>query len=197
MNKLISVIILPVFILMWGLGCNKEKFRLDALNWCKWRRTEYSKMSVCRFFVGDKAFRNLAYYRFGRSRILLSWLMPGYDHLQITTPNSDLAGGVIIQHGFSTIISAKSIGANCKIYQQVTIGYNHRLEAPVLGDNVEVCCGAKIIGGVHISDNVIIGANAVVTHDIPANSIVAGIPGKVIGKLAGGGDLFTRVTCNK
>lgn len=180
MNKFISVVIYPVFFLICYLGCNKEKFEHDIRNWCKWKAVEFSRFAACKFFVDDKAFRNLTYYRVGRMRILLSWLFKGYDHLQITTQNGSLDGGLIIQHGFATIISAKSIGCNCKIYQQVTIGYNHQLEAPIIGNNVEVCCGAKIIGGVHIGDNVIVGANSVVVHDIPSNSIVAGIPAKVI-----------------
>lgn len=120
----------------------------------------------------------------GPYHILLSLLLPGYDHLQITTPTSNIGGGLIIQHGFATIISAKSIGKSCKIYQQVTIGYNHQLEAPILGNNVEVCCGAKIIGGVHIGDNVLIGANSVVINDIPSNCVVAGIPARIIRSLS-------------
>lgn len=165
---------------MLGLGKNRSKFKSDIENWCRWKGKENSYYVACRFFVDDKAFRNLTYYRLGRSRMLLSWIFPGYDHLQITTPNHNLGGGLLIQHGFSTIVSAERIGNNCKIYQQVTIGFNHRLQAPVIGDNVEICCGAKIIGGVHVGNNVLIGANSVVVTDIPDNSIVAGIPARVI-----------------
>lgn len=53
---------------------------------------------------------------------------------------------------------------------------------PILGDNVVVCCGAKIIGNVRIGNNVIIGANAVVVTDIPDYAVVGGVPAKVIGK---------------
>ena len=95
----------------------------------------------------------------------------------------DVDSGLIIQHGFATIISAKQIGKNCKIYQQVTIGYDHTLQAPIIGDNVEICCGAKVIGGVTIGNNVIIGANAVVIKDVPNNCIVAGVPAKIIKKI--------------
>lgn len=145
------------------------------------------------FFISDKAFRNLFYYRVGPCHRLISWLLPGYDHLQITSPIGCIKGGLIIQHGFATIISAKSIGENCKIYQQVTIGYNHRLEAPVLGDNVEVCCGAKVIGGVHIGNNVLVGANSLVINDIPSNCVVVGCPAKIIRYLPEGEDIFSRI----
>ena len=51
---------------------------------------------------------------------------------------------------------------------------------PVIGNNVEIHSGAKIVGPVRIGNNVIIGANAVVTKDIPDNCVVAGIPAKII-----------------
>lgn len=92
---------------------------------------------------------------------------------------SQIGEGLYIQHGFSTIISAKSIGKNCFINQQVTIGYEGD-KSPVIGDNVRICAGAKVIGGVHVGDGAIIGANAVVVKDIPSNTTAGGVPAKVI-----------------
>jgi len=80
------------------------------------------------------------------------------------------------------IFNAKEIGSNCKIYQQVSIGFNG-YELPVLGNNVTICSGAKIIGGIKINNNVIIGANAVVVNDIENNCVVAGVPAKIINKI--------------
>lgn len=57
------------------------------------------------------------------------------------------------------------------------------LKAPVIGDNVEVCCGAKVIGGITVGNNVLIGANAVVVKDVPPNCVVAGVPARVIRQL--------------
>ena len=91
-----------------------------------------------------------------------------------------MGGGLIFQHGFSSIISAKSIGENCKIYHHVTLGYDHDLQAPVIGNNVEVCCGAKVLGGVTVGDNVLIDAGALVVKDVPSNTVVAGVPARVI-----------------
>lgn len=191
MNAIRALCIYPIFLLVWKLAPG-DTLRHDAENWSRWRRVSFSLFGMCRIFVADKAFRNLMYYRVGWSRRLLSWLLPGYDHLQIATPTGYIGGGLVIQHGFASIISAERIGENCKIYQQVTIGYNHRLEAPVLGNDVEVCCGAKIIGGVHVGDNVLIGANAVVVSDVPSDSIVAGVPARVIGTLEKGKGIFDR-----
>ncbi len=81
------------------------------------------------------------------------------------------------------MIAGAKIGRNCVVMQQVTIGSSRggkRGGYPTLGDNVVVCCGAKIIGNVKIGNNVIVGANAVVVTDVPDGAVVGGIPAKVI-----------------
>lgn len=88
----------------------------------------------------------------------------------------------MLQHSFSTIITANKLGKNCKIMQQVTIGFNGN-QKPTIGDNVTVCAGAKIIGGVTVGNNVIVGANAVVTHNVPDNCVVGGVPARIIRRL--------------
>lgn len=70
------------------------------------------------------------------------------------------------------------MGENCQIYQQVTIGNNGGI--PTIGNNVEICAGAKVIGPITIGDDVVIGANSVVTKNIPSHSVVVGIPAKII-----------------
>ena len=88
--------------------------------------------------------------------------------------------GFVLIHSYGTIInSAVRCGANVKLEHSVTIGAE-KGEIPVLGDNVFVGAGAKILGGVRIGNNVKIGANAVVTKDIPDNSTAVGIPAEVI-----------------
>lgn len=85
----------------------------------------------------------------------------------------------IVHDGNGVIISPRVIiGDNVTIFHQVTIG-NKNKKAPIIGDNVYIGAGAKILGGIRIGDNVSIGANAVVLDDIPANSIAVGIPAKV------------------
>jgi serine O-acetyltransferase len=98
--------------------------------------------------------------------------------LYITT--SDVGPGLFIQHGFSTIISAKKIGQNCWVNQQVTIGYSNDTDCPTIGNNVQICAGAKVIGNVNVGDNSIVGANAVVVKDVPANCTVVGIPAYIV-----------------
>lgn len=84
--------------------------------------------------------------------------------------------------GIGVVIHARAvIGNNCLIGQNVTIGGKSGWhEVPIIGDNVEISAGARILGPVRIGNNVIIGANAVVVKDVPDNCIVAGIPAKII-----------------
>ena len=88
---------------------------------------------------------------------------------------------MVIEHGHSTVIHATSIGENCHVWQNVTIGKQWPGgEKPVIGNNVFVCTGSVVLGNITIGDNVVIGANAVVTKSVPNNCIVAGNPAKII-----------------
>lgn len=180
MNFIKVCIAYPLFALVMRLSCERTKILMDGQAWCEWKQLPFNIINMCHLFVAYREFRTLFYYRIGYLRFILEWLFPRLNSLYITTSRENVGGGLVIQHGFSTIISAAKIGRYCKIYQQVTIGYNHRLEAPVLGDYVEICCGAKVIGGVYLGEHSLVGANAVVVHDVPAYSVVAGIPAKII-----------------
>lgn len=92
---------------------------------------------------------------------------------------ADFSDMPVLPHGPCGIFisSGAKIGYNCTIFHQVTIGSNNLPDssgvgAPVIGNNVYIGCGAKIIGNVTIGDNVRIGANCVVTCDVPAYSTV-------------------------
>ena len=84
-----------------------------------------------------------------------------------------------LSHYVGTGIAGIKIGKNCVIYQNVTLGKRNGV-GPVLGDNVVIFAGAKVIGGVKIGDHAVIGANSVVVKDVPDNAIVAGVPAKVL-----------------
>ena len=94
--------------------------------------------------------------------------------------SSSIGEGLFIQHGFSTIIAAHSIGKNCWINQQVTIGFSGDGKSPTIGDNVQITAGAKVFGDITIGDNSLIGANAVVFKDVPKNCTVVGVPGYIV-----------------
>ncbi len=88
--------------------------------------------------------------------------------------------GLFIQHGIATIIAAKSIGINCWINQQVTIGYSYDTDSPVLLDNVRIYAGAQVIGKLTIGNNSQVGANAVVVKSVPDNCVVVGVPAYIV-----------------
>ena len=81
-----------------------------------------------------------------------------------------------LPHGLNGIIISPDavIGKNCTIFHQVTIGNDYRdvHNVPTIGDNVTIYPGAKIVGKLTIGNNVEIGANAVVTKDVPDNTLV-------------------------
>jgi serine O-acetyltransferase len=91
---------------------------------------------------------------------------------------------LIIEHSGAIVVHGKSvIGDDCIIRQGVTIG-NRRLDrpmdAPHIGNRVNIGAGAKILGGVRIGDDVDIGANAVVFKDVPSGALAVGVPARII-----------------
>lgn len=91
----------------------------------------------------------------------------------------DIGQGLFIQHGFSTVVSAKCVGKNCWINQQVTIGHTAQ-GAPIIGDNVRIGAGAIVIGNIKIGNNVTIAAGATVNMDVPDNSLVVPQKARII-----------------
>jgi serine O-acetyltransferase len=90
--------------------------------------------------------------------------------------------GFVLIHSYGVVINtAVRGGRHVKLEHLVTIGAEKN-ESPVLGDNVFVGAGAKIVGGVRIGNNVKIGANAVVVSDIPDGATAVGIPAKIVGR---------------
>jgi serine O-acetyltransferase len=96
----------------------------------------------------------------------------------------EIGPGLFIGHFGGIFVNEQAkIGRNCSISHGVTIGdarRGRRAGAPTIGDNVFIGPGAKILGNVRIGDNAAIGANCVVTSDVPDNGVVVGIPGRVI-----------------
>jgi serine O-acetyltransferase len=77
------------------------------------------------------------------------------------------------------MVAARSIGENCWINQQVTVGHTGR-GCPVIGSNVMITCGAKVLGDITVGDDAVIGANAVVVKDVEPGAIMGGVPARKI-----------------
>lgn len=83
-----------------------------------------------------------------------------------------LVGGIVL--------NCKSIGKNCMINTGVLIGNKGQDNLATIGDNVFLAAGCKVIGKVSVGDNVIVAPNSVVIKDVPANTIVSGVPATVL-----------------
>lgn len=99
-------------------------------------------------------------------------------------PGAQIGKGLFIDHGTGVIIGETTIiGDNCTLYQGVTLGgtgKEHGKRHPTLGNNVMVSAGAKVLGSFKIGDNSKIGAGSVVLAEVPPNSTVVGVPGRVV-----------------
>ena len=121
---------------------------------------------------------------FGSARFLshISRFLTGIE----IHPAAKLGPGLFIDHGMGVVIGETSeVGRNVTIYQGVSLaGTSLKREKrhPTLGDNVVVGAGAKIIGGFTIGANSRIGAGSVVVREVPPNSVVVGVPGRITHK---------------
>lgn len=101
-------------------------------------------------------------------------------------PGAEIGKGLFIDHGMGVVIGETSvIGNNVTLFQGVTLGGTGKERGkrhPTLGNNVVVGTGAKVLGNITVGDNVQIGANAVVVRDVPPNSTVVGVPGRIARK---------------
>ncbi|KRR27887.1 serine acetyltransferase [Bradyrhizobium lablabi] len=147
--------------------------------------------------AGAQGFWAMVVYRFGRWRYgvrpallrkLCSFIYKVlYKIIQIITgielPCEAIVGrNFVIDHFGGIIVSGYArFGDNCRIRNGVVVGLQRVEEpvAPVIGNNVDIGAGAKLLGPIKIGDNSIIGANAVVIEDVPENSIAIGVPAVV------------------
>lgn len=143
--------------------------------------------------LAHRPFRSIFYHRLRGSgplnRLLagvLGAIYKGEPALFINC--EDIGPGLMLMHGFATIITARKLGSDCQVAQQVTIGYDDRGAPPTLGDRVRVGANAVILGPITVGDDAVVGAGAVVVRDVPPGAVVGGVPAKV---LPGAADRFS------
>lgn len=114
---------------------------------------------------------------------LISQIARGLTGIEIH-PGATIGKGLFIDHGMGVVIGETcEIGDNVTIYHGVTLGgtgKDHGKRHPTIGNNVMISTGAKVLGPFKVGDNSRIAANAVVLQEIPEDSTVVGIPGKVV-----------------
>lgn len=139
-------------------------------------------------------------YRFGRWRYSIGprWLrLPFSFTYKVLKPICESVTGIElpceatlgrrfrIDHFGGIVISGDAvIGDDCVIRNGVTIGLRNagKRGSPTIGNRVDIGAGAKVLGPIHIGDDVAIGANAVVLKDVPANSIAVGVPARILSR---------------
>ena len=94
--------------------------------------------------------------------------------------SAPIGGGLYIAHTVGMVIAPRRIGTNCSIIASATIGMRNEWSFPEIGDNVFIGAGARVLGGITLGNNAVVGANAVVIDDVPDGATVVGIPAKVV-----------------
>lgn len=181
MRKYLAYIrFLPILLFAYIYRKN-IRLKEDVDRWIKPtdNKSFYKRLAILLYTF--RQFRNIFIYRntLPENHRFFCWLVkfiyPPEGTLYLECP--DIDGGLYIQHGFATYISAKKIGKNFSVNQQVTIGYNGTTGCPIIGDNCMVMCGAKVLGDIELGDCTRVGANAVVIRDYKrGHGTLVGVP---------------------
>lgn len=156
-------------LLRYILAKNKATIKKDL--YANFKNTDNLPADFINRISLDKYFRSLFYFRTpGFFTNVLRVFYPKEKYFIIDV-NSKIGGGLRLAHPYATIINAEEIGENVYINHLVTIGEINGLK-PKIGNNVELHANCIVIGGIEIGNNVVIGAGAVVTKNIPENAVV-------------------------
>ena len=135
-------------------------------------------MRLCAYLRQQMFLKRSVYYI---SAIMLAHYRDKYGiDIPFTT---QIGRGFYIGHCGGIVVAAESIGKNFSISQGVNIGQTNRGDRkgrPTIGNNVYIGPGAIVIGNIKIGDNVAVGANSVVTKDVPDDAVVVGVPARAI-----------------
>jgi serine O-acetyltransferase len=161
--------------------------RADFGSKAEWVYGSRSSRNVLKAFAADGSFAMITYRLMQASqRLHLAPFAMMFNKLNVLFGNcvigrnADFGPGFVLIHSLGVVINgAVRGGSDVRIEHQVTIGAE-RNESPVLGSDLFVGAGAKILGPVKVGSNVRIGANAVVLSDLPDGVTAVGIPAKVV-----------------
>ena len=176
---------LYLFFALHGLSL----MRRDVNEWMKVLSKEDAgclSLNAIELLCDLPEFRFLMYYRYNIYKFNPIRLV--YPPQQMSMSCRNVGEGLVIQHGFGSRLGASKIGNNCQIWQGVTIGKarsGRQEQKPVIGNNVKICAGAFVLGGITIGNDVTIGAASVVLKSVPDGCTVVGNPARIV-KTSGG-----------
>lgn len=175
-----ATIIFPPHIILRYTGKRKHILDEDQNRNAIFRHSYFKNglFQFVEFMTFLPEYRSVFYKRIGLFGRFLNLFIHGHRNLYIYTDGNHIGSGFVVHHGHSTGINAKSIGKNCHVMQNVTLGTRKTAEGPTIGNNVFIGVGAIVLGDIKIGNNVNIGAGAVVVEDIPDNVTV--VPQKPI-----------------
>ena len=97
-------------------------------------------------------------------------------------PGDDVGGGLYIAHPVGCTLVAQRIGTNVTVISSVTFGYKRGRGWPTVGDRAYFSAGCRVLGAINIGEDAVVGANAVVLHDVAPRVTVVGVPARPIGE---------------
>ena len=166
----------------------------------------YSSRKILKNYLAFPGFRYMVWIRLGKhyKNNKIAFLIIRFVHRRLSYKfgmqiplSTNIGRGLHMSHYGGIVINIHTvIGDNVNISQGVTIGQANRgtkRGVPIIGNEVYIGPGAKIFGKIIIGDNVAIGANAVVITDIPANSVVVGVPARIISNKGSEGYVYRKV----
>ena len=140
--------------------------------------------TFCFLMTFYKMFRNIFYARVAVRHLYLKKILGIFaapqSFLDITS-TSFIGGGLIIQHGYNTLVSPAKMGRNCWINQGVSIGHRSEVGQPEISDFVRISAGALVLGPLKIGRGATIAPGAVVMRNVPPYAIAMGNPAKIVG----------------
>lgn len=168
-----------------------QLFRADAARWVRPEQivapSEVTRRVMVRLLWQHVPLRAMLWLRLGSAAhaagirgaqgLVQRRLLREYG-LEIS-PAARVGGGLYIAHPVGCVLHAESIGENVTVISNVTFGYRVDARWPTIGDRAFIGAGARVLGGITIGTDARIGANAVVTRDVPPGAVAVGIPARI------------------
>lgn len=171
-----------------------DLFQMDACRWIRpedvAKRSELTPLLLLKLLFWHPPLRAMAWFRLAtlmhRRKVRL---LPGVLQRRLLrlyelemVPGATIGGGLYIAHPVGCVIVVESMGANVSMIGSVTLGRREKLRWPIVGDNVFLGAGCRVLGSIEIGANAKVGANSVVLTDVPPGAVAVGVPARLLAR---------------